>query len=145
MIGVDDQILRARRRAVRTARNRKCPGKLIPSTCRPARLATSMSAGEHDGTASAPVEDVVEEAVARILVLSGIADEAQLAEQVVVERHDAGIVVGVDVPRRLAGRRGRARHSTPGCTCRNIQSIEIRGGVERRMWTHAMISAGTAR
>jgi len=49
-----------------------------------------------------PVEDFVQEAVPRILVLPLVADEPQLAEQVIVQRHHPRVAFGIDPRRRLA-------------------------------------------
>ena len=68
---------------------------------------------EGDGDAEAPLEDVVQEAVARIVVVVGVAAEALDGEEMPGDRHQpaGGIAGRVDVgPRgqRPAGRAGRA-------------------------------------
>ena len=62
--------------------------------------------GQRDRNAGAPIEDLVEAAVARVLVLIAVAGEAELGEQIAVERIDARAerrVVARD-PRRCAAR-----------------------------------------
>ena len=99
---------------------------------------------QRDRDAGPAIEHLVQEAVARILVVHVVADEVQLVEQVVVERHHPRVALGIDSRRRVAaadgGRgdtrarpRGRARradrdrgrHRASGYSMRAIISAAI--------------------
>ena len=77
---------------------------------------------QRDRNAGPPIEHLVQEAVARILVLDVVADEPLFVEQVLVERRDARERLGIDArrgtsrrdrapPRPAAPPRGRARRA----------------------------------
>ena len=98
MMRVDDQIARVRRIRRRTAAQQKVPGKvdaLDVDAGAPRDL--HVDERQRDRNAGAPIEHVVQEAVARILVLDVVADEPLLVEQVVVERGDARERLRIDV------------------------------------------------
>jgi hypothetical protein len=86
-----------------------------------------------DRDAGAAVEHLVEKAVARILELDVVADEAQFLEQILVERAQSGERDRVD-PRRRVGRMALgARNAAGGLAAERVELIEIRPRVEPRV------------
>ena len=62
-----------------------------------------------------------------------VADEAQLAEQVIVQRHDPRVAIGIDPRRRVAGTIGRGRDAPLRLAAEGVELVEVRAGVERRV------------
>ena len=85
---------------------------------------------QRDRDAGPPVENLVQEAVARIFVPDFVAHEPELFEQVVVEGHHSGVAVGIDTRRRLAGQDRGRRHAELRFLTNRIQPIEVRSRVE---------------
>src|SRR5262249_5812893 len=91
-----------------------------------AREDLEQHGGERDGDADLAIEDVVEPRVARIVVVAGVAGEAELAidevERALEARRAAAISRFVDVEQRLEG----------ACAER-VQALDVRGDVEARV------------
>ena len=86
---------------------------------------------QRDRNAGPAVEHLVEKAVARILVRGFVAGETELAEQIVVQRQDAGVAIGIDVRRREPRRRHRVAHARARLVAIAIEPIQVRTGVKR--------------
>src|SRR5262249_30708085 len=100
---------------------------------------------ERDWNARAPIEHLVEAAVAGILVMAVVAGEAELAEEVRVQRHDARIPHRIDARREVLERDRRVRHAAARLLAQ--ASSRSRYGPESRFGysTRAIINAATAR
>ena len=112
-------------------RSRKWPGKLTPFDGQPgAPRHFHVEQRQRDRDAGAPIEHFVQEAVARILVVHLVADEAHLAEQILVQRHHLRVAIGIDSRRRLAGGCRRVVDAAPRFLADRVELVEIRARVE---------------
>ena len=131
---VDDQIFRIRRAAPGRAAQQEVPGKIDPLhvEARPPRD-LHVEQRERDRNAGAPVEHLVEAAVPRIFVVRAVADEVEIVEQEIVQRHHAGVALGIDPRRRVAGHDGRVGQAQPRFAAEHVELVEVGTGVELRV------------
>ena len=143
---VDDQIFRIRQPVPRRAAEQEVAGEVDALDGQPgAPRHLHVDQRQRDRDPGAPIEHLVEEAVARILVVHLVADEAQLAEQIVVQRHHLRVAIGIDFRRRVRRRCRRVVDAAPRFLADRVELLEVRAGVECGYSTRAIISAATAR
>src|SRR5689334_18243047 len=82
--------------------------------------------GQRDGNALASVEDFVQEAVSRVGVMLEIADESQLAEEVLVEGFDARVPIGVYVFWRVVSCDFHREHAPARLATDRIEQVQVR-------------------
>jgi len=85
--------------------------------------------------AGTPLEDFVQEAVARVLIVAGVAAELELVEKEVVQRQHLRVTLRIDARRRVGfGRDRRCSEAKAGFAAKRVELIEIRADVERRIF-----------
>ena len=131
---IDDQILRERQAAAGRTAQEKMTGEVDALDVEPrAPRDFHIQQRERNRDPGSAVEHLVEKAVAGILVLNLVADEAQLLEQVFVEHHDARVAIRIDARRRVARQDGRGRHAHLRLAAERVELIEVGPGVEFRV------------
>ena len=85
---------------------------------------------QRDRDPGAALEHLVEEAVARILVVHLVADEAHLAEKILVQRHHLRVAIRIDFRRRL--RRGCrcVVDAAPRFLADRVELLQVQAGVQ---------------
>ena len=128
---VDDEVVGLREPAPRRASQQEVPRKIDAFDAYAGPPGDfHIDHRQRDRNAGAPVEDFVQEAVARIFVRDAVADEAQLAEEVLVERHHTRVVVRIGAGRRVARRLPGRIDPLLGFTADRVDAIEIRPRIE---------------
>jgi hypothetical protein len=87
---------------------------------------------ERDRDAGTAIEHLIEEGIARVLVVGRVADEALFPEQVVVQRLDTRVGFGIDARRCFARRTGDG-DAQRGIAAHRVELVDIRSGVEVRV------------
>src|SRR5437867_4238069 len=128
---VDDQILGVRRPAPRGASQQEVAREIdaLDVESRAPRE-FHVDEGQRDRNPRAPLEYFVQETVPWIFVMPVVADEAELAEEVIVERHHAREPLGIDVYRRRAGVDRRRGDAALRFAPDDVELIEVRSSVE---------------
>src|SRR5439155_15332690 len=106
--GVDDEVFRKLHASPRGATQEEMSREIdTPDIQIRAACDFHIQKSERNRNTGSPIEDFVQEAVARILVLQVVPDEMQLAEQVLVEGFHSRVAHRVDARWRVAGFHGR--------------------------------------